>query len=117
MGTSPGADGDAYSMDRVYRAITMDRATAKMRADARGLADVYRIGWTDRDTWCPTPTSMLCFAAGAGAAALGLLAWPPALVVAGIALLLGVIRIRDCTVTVTYVPLDGLARRAEVPGG
>lgn len=103
-------------MNRVYRAITIGRATAKMRSDARRLADRYRIGWTARDTVCPTATSVLWFAAGAGSAALGLLAWPPALVVAGMALLLGVIRIRECTVTVTYIPLDGLTRRDRVPG-
>lgn len=104
-------------MERVYQAITVGDALAKMRADAARLSADYRIGWTSRDTVCPTPVGLLWLTAAIGFAALAAAAWPPALVASGLALLLGIVRIRECNVTVTYIPHEAPATRAQAPGG
>ena len=104
-------------MDRVYRATTLAVALDRMRAEAASLGADYRIGWTSRDTVCPTPTGVLCLAAAVALAGVAVAAWPPALVLSGLVLLLGILRIRECTVTVTYVPNDGPNGRARAPGG
>jgi hypothetical protein len=104
-------------MDRVYQAITVGHAFANMRTDAARLRAEYRIGWTSRDTVFPTPAGLLWLTAAAGFAAFAVAVWPPALAASGLALLLGVLRIRECNVTVTYIRNDGPATRARVPSG
>jgi len=103
-------------MERVYQAITVGEAFAKMRTDAARLSAEYRIGWTSRDTVCPTPAGVLWLAAATGLAVIAVAVWPPALVASGPAFLIGVLRIRECSVTVTYIPNDEPATRARAPG-
>jgi hypothetical protein len=104
-------------VDRVYQAITVGDAFAKMRTDAARLGAEYRIGWTSRDTVFPTPAGLLWLTTAAGFAAFAVAVWPPALAASGLALLLGILRIRECNVTVTYIRNDGPAMRVRAPGG
>ena len=104
-------------MDRVYQAITVGDAFAKMRTDAARLSAEDRIGWTSRDTVCPTSARLLWLIAATGFAAIAVAAWPPALVASGLVFLIGVLWVRDSSVTVTYIPNDEPAARARAPGG
>lgn len=101
----------------MYQAMTDRDAFAKMRTDAAELRAEYRIGWTSRHTVFPTSAGLLWLAAAGGLAAIAAAVWPPALVAAGVAFLVGVLRIRECSVAVTYIPNDGPARRIRAPGG
>ncbi len=104
-------------MDRVYQAITVGDALAKMRADAARLSAEYRIGWTTRDTVFPTPAGLLWLTAAAGIAVFAVGVWLPALVGSGLAFLVGVLRIRECSVSVTYIPNEEPAARVRATGG
>jgi len=104
-------------MDRMYQAMTVGDAFAKMRTDAARLSAEYRIGWTSRDTVFPTSAGLLWLTSATGLAAVAVAAWPPALAASGVAFLIGVLRIRRCNVTVTYIPNDDPAARSRAPGG
>lgn len=104
-------------MDRVYQASTVGDAFAKMRIDAARLSAEYQIGWTSRDTVCPTSGGLLCLAGAIVLAVVAAVAWPPALIASGFAFLLGMLRIREWSVTVTYIPNDAPRARPRQPGG